>query len=344
VILGPLAEAQLMIVLLVGFAFFLFTSRSIRILCTVISVLLLAVMEANFKFHLIHSNPVSTNVAYGMRWTSYFVIISLVALLFYLFDKNYEKLLNKQTLISLKKSNLIRTAFHEIRSEFKGMKMILSVLASNEELLQTEGMSKVLGDLRNGSEKIEMVIGNLLNYSKGEAGIVERPLYEPLNLKLILKNMADINQYFANKKGVRIVYQAAGDVPEYLISDRFKINQIFTNLLHNAIKFSKPHTAVHLTLCREASTWKISIHDEGVGISPEKLAHIFDPFVTERNKENTEGIGLGLHITQQLVAAMDGSIEVESKPGVGSLFTVYLPIIQSLSPNAIVKERELILQ
>jgi signal transduction histidine kinase len=354
VILGPVAEAQLMIVLMVGLAFFLFESGATRIRCTVVSVLLLVVMEINYRFHLIKVSEAPAGVAYAMRWTAYCVIISLVAILFYLFDKNYNKLLAKrltqnkivqgnleeQTIISLRKSHLIRTSFHEIRSQFKGMKMILTVLSNNRAIIKIEGMQKTLGDLRNASETIEMVMGNLLNYSKGEAGIVEKPFYEHINLKLVLKVMIEINQYFANMKGIRIIYRTSDDVPEYLISDRFKINQIFTNLLHNAIKFSYANTSIILGVEKEVSNWKISINDEGVGISPEKLKNIFDPFVTDKNKENTEGIGLGLHITQQLVSVMNGRIEVESKQGAGSTFTVYLPIIQGLTDDGTSKEKD----
>src|SRR5579859_1689271 len=309
VILGPMAQAQFMIVLMAGLAFFLFETKKVRILCTAASACSLILIEINYKLHVFRSAVASPNVTYAMRWTAYCVIILLVVMLFYLFDKNYRKLLNKQriqnkivqsdletqTMISLKKSNLIRMAFHEVRSQFKGMKIMLSVLTKNKSILEMEGMPKMLGDLTVASEVVEMVMGNVLNYSKGEAGIVEKELYEWINLKMALIGLINIHQYDANNKNVKIEYIEGADIPDHLIGDRFKINQIVANLLNNAIKFTRPNTVVTCKLEQNGNFWTISIQDCGKGIPPEKLGQIFDLYVTEKDRDNSEGVGLGLH-------------------------------------------------
>jgi signal transduction histidine kinase len=107
-----------------------------------------------------------------------------------------------------------------------------------------------------------------------------------------------------------------------------KLTQVVINLINNAIKFSKSGTIISVTLHKDIDRWRISVQDRGKGICPDRLPYIFDPFVTDNNRDNnSEGVGLGLHITKQLVAALQGEIEVSSEENAGSCFTVYLPIV-----------------
>lgn len=158
---------------------------------------------------------------------------------------------------------------------------------------------------------------------------------------MALSGLVDIHQYSANNRNVKVEYSASEDIPEYLIGDRFKINQIIANLLNNAIKFTKPGSTIWFRFEKGNTNWIISIKDEGKGISPEKLESIFDPYVTEKNRDNVEGTGIGLHNAQILVEALNGKITVDSELGIGSIFTVYLPIIESLPTTGANKEKHL---
>jgi hypothetical protein len=114
------------------------------------------------------------------------------------------------------------------------------------------------------------------------------------------------------------------------------INQVMTNLVNNAIKFSNQGASVVVHLNKESDRWRISVKDQGKGVPPALLPQIFDPFVTTKNIDSLgEGLGLGLHITRQLVAALKGEIIVQSEENAGSCFIVSLPIVPFESQSEI---------
>lgn len=125
--------------------------------------------------------------------------------------------------------------------------------------------------------------------------------------------------------------EAASDLPETLIGDAARIEQILSNLVVNAIKFTKKGGVTLRVFKGNNSDWAMQVKDTGIGIVAEEQARIFEPFrqADEATSRKYGGVGLGLAIAQQLVQAMQGSIHLESKPGQGSTFTVYLPIQES---------------
>ena len=188
-------------------------------------------------------------------------------------------------------------------------------------------MNKMLSDLSNGCHNLQLLLTNILEYAKCESGISERPHYEAVDLRRNIAELIDIAQYAASEKNIRIESYVMEDIPDYVACDRIKINQVMTNLINNAIKFSRPDSSVVVHLHKDTDSWRISIKDQGKGISPTQLPYIFDAFFTERSeRNNTEGMGLGLYITRQLVSVLQGEINVDSKENAGTCFTVHLPI------------------
>lgn len=347
-ILGQSAEAQLMIVFLVGLTLFIFNKLAIRIVCITTTIILLVAMEMNFKYKLFHQVEASGHIRDYMRWAAYAVIIFLVAILFYLYARNTDKLLlnlkdysknietnlTKEMISNQKKSKFIRNAYHEIRGHFWGVFVIIKILSKAQNQQEIKNIGKVLFDLNNGCQNLQMILSNILEYSKYDAGIMEKPLYEPVNLQLLISGLVDISRYAANEKSITIEYSTFGDIPSYIVCDRLKLTQVITNLMNNAVKFSKPNSSILIRLERENDSWKISIKDQGKGISPDRLKYIFDPFISERNSEsNMEGVGLGLHITKHLVSILNGQISVSSAVDVGSCFIIHLPVLESMPVN-----------
>jgi len=117
------------------------------------------------------------------------------------------------------------------------------------------------------------------------------------------------------------------DLPAVVLVDGQRLGQVLTNLLQNALKFSAPPTRVTLLSERGAGAIRFSVIDEGAGIPREEFTRIFERFhqTDSASTRRSEGAGLGLYITKQLVDAMGGSIEIESEVGVGSTFSVTLP-------------------
>jgi CheY-like chemotaxis protein len=120
--------------------------------------------------------------------------------------------------------------------------------------------------------------------------------------------------------------EVSKDFPPELIADKTRLVQVVNNLLTNAIKFTKHGSTVTLTVVREKDTYVLTVKDEGKGIAPDKIAAIFEPFVTERS-DFIKGTGLGLHIVKRLVESMHGTIAVSSPRGMGASFIVSLPLI-----------------
>jgi signal transduction histidine kinase len=113
-------------------------------------------------------------------------------------------------------------------------------------------------------------------------------------------------------------------------ADREKLQQILLNLLSNAIKFTEPGGEVRVSCVAHEASIAISIADTGIGIPPEKLASIFEPFVQidQRLTRAHEGVGLGLAISRDLARGMEGNLVASSTPGHGSVFTLTLPCVR----------------
>jgi signal transduction histidine kinase len=108
-------------------------------------------------------------------------------------------------------------------------------------------------------------------------------------------------------------------------ADFFRLDRIIMNLISNALKYSDPGTPVHITVQPGDGEVTIAVRDQGRGIDPEVLPHLFGRFYRAPGTQREEGIGLGLYITRRLVEAHGGRIWVDSEPGVGSTFAFSLP-------------------
>ncbi len=246
-------------------------------------------------------------------------------------DEYYRQLeeeLKKQLEAGQKKTQFIRNAYHEVRSQFWGVFIISRILADAGEKGYVRDMNKMLSDLSNASGNLEMLLSNILDYARYESGISEKPYYEATNLRQSLAELIDIARYAARYKHVRIECHVTDEIPDRIVCDRVKINQVMTNLIDNAVKFSDPASDIALFLHKDTNRWRISIKDQGKGIPPALLPNIFDLFVTTRHRDSDrEGLGLGLYITRQLVTALQGEITVHSEENAGSCFIVHLPIL-----------------
>jgi signal transduction histidine kinase len=246
-------------------------------------------------------------------------------------DEYYRQLeeeLRKQSEAGQKKTQFIRNAYHEVRSQFWGVFIISRILADAGQKGYVRDMNKMLSDLSNASGNLEMLLSNILDYARYESGVSEKPYYEAINLRQNLAELIDIARYAAREKNVRIDFQVSDEIPDRVVCDRVKINQVMTNLINNAVKFSNPASDIVLFLHKDANRWRISIKDQGKGIPPALLPNIFDLFVTTRHRDSDrEGLGLGLYIVRQLVTALQGEITVHSEENAGSCFIVHLPIL-----------------
>jgi len=341
-LIGKAIESQLMIVFLIGSVLFIFEKMAIRIFCITVTIMVLVLLEMNFKYEFVKPVQVSESLRDVMRWGSYGVIIFLVILIFYLYARNNNRLLNRlkdysgQIEINLEKEEkenrmktiFISNAYHEVRGSFFGVFVIIQILSEMESVEKLQDWKKLIYNLRSACENLKMVLNNILEYSKYSSGIHDQVYPEPVNVRLLIRNLVDIGQYSASEKKVDINLHVSDDIPEFVDCDRLKITQIATNIISNAIKFTRKESNVFVRVEKESSYWKINVEDAGEGMNSEKLDGLFEqPFVTEKSiDQNREGVGLGLHITRQLVETLKGKITVSSRKGVGTSITVYIPL------------------
>ncbi|MBQ7023707.1 MAG: response regulator [Akkermansia sp.] len=258
--------------------------------------------------------------------------IGLVVLLFSAALKSIRDLLNvekeKQMAVAMNKSKAMFLAnmSHEIRTP------INTVIGMNEMILRENkdaAIDEYATNIKHASQMLLGLINDVLDFSKIEAGKLEI-VADNYSLSSMLHDVVLWNEERAKQKNLEIKLDIDETLPAVLKGDELRIKQILNNLLSNAIKYTDDGN-VKFTVqgARKENTFKLimSVADTGKGIKKEDLARLYDSFQRlELNKNRyIEGTGLGLNITQQLVNAMNGVIEVQSIYGEGSCFTVEIP-------------------
>lgn len=225
------------------------------------------------------------------------------------------------------KSTFLATMSHEIRTPMNGVLGMAS-------LLETTSLSNVQSEyvhtIRRSGEHLMHIINEILDFSKIEAGKMElKP--EPTDVRTFVRELMNLSSHRSSMQGNTLSSVIGHNVPEVIQMDSGRVNQVLMNLLSNAIKFTrdgKVQLDVTLEQDGEQDWFVCAVSDTGIGIPESKLETLFESF-TQADASLTrqyEGTGLGLAICKRLADLMQGNIEVESKPGVGSTFTFRFPV------------------
>jgi signal transduction histidine kinase len=226
------------------------------------------------------------------------------------------------------KDDFLSIASHELRTPLTSLKALTQLTRRQLERSGSPAAAH-LARMEHSIVRMEQLINDLLDVSRIEAGkLAIRP--EPCQLQRLCQQVID-EQVMAMEHAVR--FDAPREPLEAEV-DVDRLSQVLTNLLSNAFKYSPPDCPVTLTLRQEGEMALFSVHDEGSGIPPEELAHIFDRFYRvpgiEVQRGSGVGLGLGLYICREIVERHGGKIWAESSVGQGSTFFVVLPLAGSL--------------
>ncbi len=226
------------------------------------------------------------------------------------------------------KDTFLSMITHELRTPMTAMIGLAENLEAgvygplNE--VQTENLKKIIE--RGG--RLRQLVNDLLDLSKMEAGMM-RLQCEPLDPRTLVEAVNYQLEALAEQSPVKLVNRVSYNLPE-VFCDGQRIEQVLTNLISNAIKFTRPNGIVTIAATTQDDFVIFTVTDTGCGIQPAAQAHIFDKFIQlhPNQDDRTKGTGLGLTIVKHLVELHGGAVGVESEIGQGSLFYFSLPIYQ----------------
>ncbi len=234
----------------------------------------------------------------------------------------------------LAKGQFLAHVSHEIRTPLNGILGFIDLLAKKPQDAETQ---RFLAIIQQSGHHLRSVINDLLDYSKMEANRMS--LEEiPFDLPPLLAEIPPLFALATEGKAVNLAWRCADDVPTVVLGDPNRLRQVLYNLVSNATKFTqKGRIDLEVERVREAGesvTLHFAVRDTGMGISPDRLQTLFQPFV-QADVSTTRtfgGTGLGLFICNRLVQLMGGTIQVESKPGEGSCFHFTATFVRATRP------------
>ncbi len=224
------------------------------------------------------------------------------------------------------KEQLFAKVSHELRTPLHGILGMSHLLENSTLNPEQQGFIDII---RGSADNLLVIINDILNLSKINAGKTVL-LLEPFSTEKFLNDLKGVVEFKAKGKGLNLLFFKPPNLPPFLTGDRTRLYQVLLNLLNNAIKYTdKGHVALNIYVqskTEEDISLQFEIKDTGIGIDPTASKLIFDSFTQLEIKSNGiySGVGLGLNIVKKLVNLMDGTIDLKSKVGEGTIFSVKL--------------------
>lgn len=267
--------------------------------------------------------------------------------------RNMERALAAANDANQAKTKFLSEMSHDIRTPMNAIVGMTDIALKYLE--DTGRVEDCLKKIKVASGHLMGLINEVLDMSRIESGKLVLTL-EDFQLVDLIHSIVIVIKPQAEKKGIHFHLEMGEILQENLQGDTMRIRQIYLNLLSNAVKYTEDGGDVYMRLSQEQGEngmirLLVEVEDNGIGMPPEFLEHIFEPFERERNTTHSkiEGTGLGMSITKRLVEMMNGSISVESEKGAGSRFRVCLEVECSgkgaaFEKNALAGQKVLVLQ
>jgi len=221
------------------------------------------------------------------------------------------------------KANLISMFAHDIKSSLAVIGGFVLRLLKKRTSLDEEKQIKYLDIMKNETGKLSFLVNDFLEFSRLQTGRLKLE-FSAISLDKELMEMFDAYQVKAKQAGINLELENEEEFP-IIEADANRLRRVFTNLLDNALKFSKSEGTITISTHQTEKDIVVKVKDEGIGIDPRDLPYIFESFNRGKSAEKKEGFGLGLATVKAIVEAHGGRVIVKSEPGKGSVFKVILP-------------------
>jgi signal transduction histidine kinase len=236
------------------------------------------------------------------------------------------------------KAEFVSIATHELKTPVNVILGYLQLLQENVYGNLTERQREIAGTLVSQTQLLSRLIRQLLDVSRFDAGGGKLET-RPVVLAEFLDDLERAFRVLALQREVSFDVKSDRDIPHEVLWDPVRMNEVLGNLLSNAFKFTNKAGRVSLVVGREGDHVRMEVSDTGAGIPRDQLPHIFEKFYQADTQAPLalRGAGLGLAIAKSIVTAHNGTIEVESRVGVGTTFTIRLPIRVIRRPSTTVQ-------
>ena len=218
------------------------------------------------------------------------------------------------------KNEFLSSVSHELRTPLTSIRGWVETIAAIRDPAD-ENYQKGLTIIGRETDRLYDMVEELLDFSRLQSGM--KMNCQALDLVAELTDAALFVEARMNKAGLRLVYEEP-ELPLPVWADAGRLRQVFINLLDNAIKYSNPGGAITLELLQDGENVYVLIRDEGRGISPEDLVNVKQKFF--KGKNSVRGSGIGLAVAEEIITALDGTLDLESTLGKGTTVKIRLPL------------------
>ena len=226
------------------------------------------------------------------------------------------------------KENIVSMVAHDMKSSLTIIGGFTLRLLKKGSQADEKKAKRYLNIIKDESGKLESLVNDFLEFSRLQTGKSQLN-FSATSLDKELMELLDAYWMKASQSGIKLVLENEEELP-IIKADARQLRRVFTNLLDNAIKFSKEKGTITIATSEGIEEVIVKVKDEGIGIKRDQLPYIFDSFHQEQTGKETEGFGLGLAAAKTIVEAHGGKIYVESKLGKGSVFTLILPKVRKV--------------
>lgn len=341
IILGGVLQLQFMIIFLITILYLMFKERRLRMFCLVSAIFTLAVLQTIYYLNSVELQPIDLSTAYIIQSLALAGVLFLILVISkpYVYSHDYYP---EQERANRFKKIFIYQISHELRNSLNQVYLASNLL--KQEALLDENLRKneyLIDILRYSTIEAKNIVNNVLSMSRIESGQVEPTMLATFYATPFFEKSVAVYRLMARSRGLTLKLKIDANMPAVMVGDPLKLNEVINNLLGNAIKYAHKNSTIYLRIGVSGKTYSIEVTNKGETIPLEKLAAIFDPFVTNKSNRNIEGTGIGLSLVKRVVTSMDGKVAASTPMPEHTLFTVILPLLTGRAEDVAEEDEEM---